>query len=197
MLRRETSTIRRRHGFRDGRFGLNRSMVLMGSSPRSKSNADIERNGIDLLRQPPKCRGLRHPRRRSRFAAMTASNKLAIVAACAGDPARASMLNVLVDGRAFTAGELSSVARHYAADRERTSGADGGCGPADGREPGAASLLSTGVAGSGDDARKHDGGRGIRAPDRPHRSGRRKPAARAHLLRSSRGPAGGRHCRHR
>lgn len=42
---------------------------------------------------------------------MTASNKLAIVAACAGDPARASMLNVLVDGRAFTAGELSSVAR--------------------------------------------------------------------------------------
>lgn len=42
---------------------------------------------------------------------MTASNKLAVVAACAGDPARASMLNALVDGRAFTAGELSSVAR--------------------------------------------------------------------------------------
>ncbi len=42
---------------------------------------------------------------------MTASNKLAIVAACAGDPARASMLNVLADGRAFTAGELSAVAR--------------------------------------------------------------------------------------
>lgn len=42
---------------------------------------------------------------------MTATNKLAIIAACAGDPARASMLNALVDGRAFTAGELSSVAR--------------------------------------------------------------------------------------
>jgi DNA-binding transcriptional ArsR family regulator len=42
---------------------------------------------------------------------MTATNKLAVVAACAGDPARASMLNALVDGRAFTAGELSSVAR--------------------------------------------------------------------------------------
>ena len=41
---------------------------------------------------------------------MAATNKLAIVAACAGDPARASMLNALVDGRAFTAGELSSVA---------------------------------------------------------------------------------------
>jgi DNA-binding transcriptional ArsR family regulator len=41
---------------------------------------------------------------------MGATNKLAIVAACAGDPARASMLNALVDGRAFTAGELSSVA---------------------------------------------------------------------------------------
>lgn len=41
---------------------------------------------------------------------MTATNKLAVVAACAGDPARASMLNALVDGRAFTAGELSSVA---------------------------------------------------------------------------------------
>jgi DNA-binding transcriptional ArsR family regulator len=35
---------------------------------------------------------------------------LAIVAACAGDPARASMLQLLADGRAFTAGELSSVA---------------------------------------------------------------------------------------
>jgi DNA-binding transcriptional ArsR family regulator len=42
---------------------------------------------------------------------MTANNSLAMVAACAGDPARASMLNVLADGRAFTAGELSSVAR--------------------------------------------------------------------------------------
>jgi DNA-binding transcriptional ArsR family regulator len=42
---------------------------------------------------------------------MTATNKLAVVAACAGDPARACMLNALVDGRAFTAGELSSVAR--------------------------------------------------------------------------------------
>ena len=41
---------------------------------------------------------------------MAATNKLAIVAACAGDPARASMLNALVDGRAFTAGELSLVA---------------------------------------------------------------------------------------
>ena len=42
---------------------------------------------------------------------MTASNKLAMVAACAGDPTRASMLSVLADGRAFTAGELSAVAR--------------------------------------------------------------------------------------
>jgi len=42
---------------------------------------------------------------------MSANNKLAIVAACAGDPARASMLSVLADGRAFTAGELSAVAR--------------------------------------------------------------------------------------
>lgn len=42
---------------------------------------------------------------------MTASNTLAIVAACAGDPARASMLSILADGRAFTAGELSAVAR--------------------------------------------------------------------------------------
>ena len=41
---------------------------------------------------------------------MTASNTLAIVAACAGDPARASMLSVLADGRAFTAGELSAAA---------------------------------------------------------------------------------------
>jgi DNA-binding transcriptional ArsR family regulator len=41
---------------------------------------------------------------------MPGSAKLAIVAACAGDPARASMLQLLVDGRAFTAGELSSVA---------------------------------------------------------------------------------------
>lgn len=40
-----------------------------------------------------------------------ATNKLAVVAACAGDPARASMLNALVDGRAFTAGELSSLAQ--------------------------------------------------------------------------------------
>lgn len=42
---------------------------------------------------------------------MTASNKIAMVAACAGDPARASMLSVLADGRAFTAGELSAAAR--------------------------------------------------------------------------------------
>ena len=41
---------------------------------------------------------------------MTGSAKLAIVAACAGDPARASMLQLLMDGRAFTAGELSSAA---------------------------------------------------------------------------------------
>ena len=41
---------------------------------------------------------------------MTGSAKLATVAACAGDPARASMLSALMDGRAFTAGELSSVA---------------------------------------------------------------------------------------
>jgi len=41
---------------------------------------------------------------------MTGSAKLATVAACAGDPARASMLSLLMDGRAFTAGELSSVA---------------------------------------------------------------------------------------
>ena len=41
---------------------------------------------------------------------MSATNNLAIVAACAGDPARASMLSVLADGRAFTAGELSAVA---------------------------------------------------------------------------------------
>ena len=41
---------------------------------------------------------------------MPGSAKLAVVAACAGDPARASMLQLLVDGRAFTAGELSSTA---------------------------------------------------------------------------------------
>lgn len=41
---------------------------------------------------------------------MYGHNLLAIVAACAGDPARANMLSVLVDGRAFTAGELSSAA---------------------------------------------------------------------------------------
>ena len=41
---------------------------------------------------------------------MTGSAKLAIVAACAGDPARATMLQLLIDGRAFTAGELSSAA---------------------------------------------------------------------------------------
>lgn len=48
---------------------------------------------------------------RPHFRGMTASNKLAMVAACAGDPARASMLSMLADGRAFTAGELSAVAR--------------------------------------------------------------------------------------
>jgi DNA-binding transcriptional ArsR family regulator len=41
---------------------------------------------------------------------MTGSAKLAVVAACAGDPARASMLQLLMDGRAFTAGELSAAA---------------------------------------------------------------------------------------
>jgi len=41
---------------------------------------------------------------------MTGSAKLATVAACAGDPARASMLQLLMDGRAFTAGELSAAA---------------------------------------------------------------------------------------
>lgn len=41
---------------------------------------------------------------------MTAHNQLAIVAACAGDPARANMLSLLMDGRAFTAGELSAAA---------------------------------------------------------------------------------------
>jgi len=41
---------------------------------------------------------------------MTGASQLAIVAACAGDPARASMLSTLMDGRAFTAGELSGVA---------------------------------------------------------------------------------------
>ena len=41
---------------------------------------------------------------------MTASNTIAIIAACAGDPARANMLSVLADGRAFTAGELSTAA---------------------------------------------------------------------------------------
>lgn len=41
---------------------------------------------------------------------MTGASQLAIVAACAGDPARASMLSTLMDGRAFTAGELSAVA---------------------------------------------------------------------------------------
>lgn len=39
---------------------------------------------------------------------MIGHSQLAIVAACAGDPARASMLSLLMDGRAFTAGELSS-----------------------------------------------------------------------------------------
>ncbi len=47
------------------------------------------------------------PRRAVHISAMT---NLATVAACAGDPARASMLQLLADGRAFTAGELSSVA---------------------------------------------------------------------------------------
>lgn len=41
---------------------------------------------------------------------MTAHNHLAIVAACAGDPARANMLSLLMDGRALTAGELSAAA---------------------------------------------------------------------------------------
>lgn len=41
---------------------------------------------------------------------MTGHNQLAIVAACAGDPARANMLSLLMDGRAFTAGELSAAA---------------------------------------------------------------------------------------
>ncbi len=41
---------------------------------------------------------------------MSGHNQLAIVAACAGDPARANMLSLLMDGRAFTAGELSSAA---------------------------------------------------------------------------------------
>ena len=41
---------------------------------------------------------------------MSAHNQLAIVASCAGDPARANMLSMLMDGRAFTAGELSAAA---------------------------------------------------------------------------------------
>ena len=49
-------------------------------------------------------------RRHVQIPRMPGSAKLAIVAACAGDPARASMLQLLVDGRAFTAGELSSTA---------------------------------------------------------------------------------------
>ena len=44
------------------------------------------------------------------IAGMSANAKLATVAACAGDPARASMLSMLMDGRAFTAGELSAAA---------------------------------------------------------------------------------------
>ncbi len=40
----------------------------------------------------------------------SAASQLAVVAACAGDPARANMLSTLMDGRAFTAGELASVA---------------------------------------------------------------------------------------
>ncbi len=38
------------------------------------------------------------------------ANQLAAVAACAGDPARANILATLMDGRAFTAGELSGAA---------------------------------------------------------------------------------------
>jgi len=38
------------------------------------------------------------------------ANQLAAVAACAGDPARANILATLMDGRAFTAGELSDAA---------------------------------------------------------------------------------------
>lgn len=41
---------------------------------------------------------------------MSGHNRLAIVAACAGDPTRAHMLSMLIDGRAFTAGELSAAA---------------------------------------------------------------------------------------
>jgi DNA-binding transcriptional ArsR family regulator len=36
--------------------------------------------------------------------------RLATIAACAGDPARANILSMLMDGRAFTAGELSAAA---------------------------------------------------------------------------------------
>ena len=71
----------------------------------------IAANHLVLLRWAPKGAGLRDVRGGVRFFSMTTPNKLALVAACAGDPARASMLDALVDGRAFTAGELSSVAR--------------------------------------------------------------------------------------
>ena len=165
------------------------------SSPRFVLSGSISAKVPRLLRRAPKRCGLRARFRRSRFAAMTASNKLAVVAACAGDPARASMLNALVDGRAFTAGELSSVARITPQTASGHLARMVDAGLLDGREPGAASLLSAGIAAGGDDARKHDGGRRAVAPYRPHRSGGRKPAFRAHLLRSSCGPARGRHRR--
>ena len=176
-----------------GTVSRRRSMVLMGSSFETK--ADIERNGIDLLRQPPKCRGLRHSFRRSRFCGHDSQQQTCDRGGCARRSGARQHARVPWSMAAPSPPANCRRSRGYAADRERTSGAHGGCGPADGREPGAASLFSIGVAGSGDDARKHDGGRRIR-----RRIGRIGPAdeslrLRAHLLRSSRRPAGGGYCR--
>lgn len=129
---------------------------------------------------------------------MTTVNALSEIAALMGDPARASMLSLLMDGRAHTASDLAHnagiTAQTASGHLSRMVEAE----PAGGPRPGPQPLLSPRFARGGardqiaDGAGRHAGDAGIEKRGVAARS--RSPLL-PHLLRPSRWP--GRHCRHR
>ena len=109
---------------------------------------------------------------------MASDARFAEVAALAGDPARASMLHALMDGRALTASELARAAgiTPQTASGHLAKMAAAGLIVA---EAGPASLSPPGCAGSGPHDGEHHAGGGDLEPARPIVVGPREAALRA------------------
>ena len=129
---------------------------------------------------------------------MITVNALSEVAALMGDPARASMLQLLMDGRAHTASDLALTAGVTAQTASGHLVAHGRGQPAGRPRPGPQPLLSPGLGRGGACHRIADGA-GRRARRARRQDGgvaaRSRSPLLPHLLRPSRGP--GRHRRHR